>query len=142
MSRIWFPVLVSGLGVLRGGVAVRWGIALIGLRSAFAGVVVDVPAGSGEAEGGGGHGADEFAAALGTLGFRLGAEALDLVEAVAARGAAVFIHWQGKFLREKTLFLDFNGFVNWCGHGMRFWPRIAGKVSLAVLRRSPGLKPS
>jgi hypothetical protein len=66
-----------------------------GAGRAFAGVVVDIPASSLEAKGGSGHGANELALALGTNAERLIAELLDLLEFIAASGAAILIEWQG-----------------------------------------------
>ncbi len=79
----------SGLGVCRRGGG--FGGAARAAGSGFGRVVVYVPPGAFELEGGRGERTLERAAALGAGGLGLGVEALDLLEAMAALGAAVLV---------------------------------------------------
>jgi hypothetical protein len=82
------------------------------LGCAFACIVIHVPACTREAQCWRGHRANQRTLAFGAFDLWLGAEILDLFKAVAARGAAIFIEWQGTFLRETLPIFDSSGFVN------------------------------
>jgi hypothetical protein len=67
-----------------------------GLGPAFAGIIVHIPTRTLKPQRRRRHRANQFPLAFGTFRLRLGAETLNLFKGIAARGAAIFVQWQGK----------------------------------------------
>jgi hypothetical protein len=115
----------GGLGVAGSGFGRRF----LGRRAAFGSVVVDVPSGAFELKRGGGQGAMEFTAALGTGRFRLGVKLLDLLKSVTALVAAIFVKRQLEWLRgERSLSILIGTGAALFRHELRGLPGLASIV--------------